>query len=123
MVSVDAHEVFALAAGLERLGAEVGGIIMTEGITQVTKKMEETWRSNATGTAGRHGIHYPASITSEVHGDEGEVGPDSGMPQGGMSFEEGSRNQPPHLDGQKAAEVVGPWGAELIDRVISAAIP
>jgi hypothetical protein len=35
-----------------------------------------------------------------------------------MSFEYGSRNQPPHLDGQRAADAVGP----TIDKLVSAAI-
>lgn len=122
MVSVDAHEVFALASDLSGFGGELSPLI-TEGITQVTKQMEDTWRANARATSGQHGKHYPNAITSEVHGDEGEVGPDSGMPQGGMSFEEGSRNQPPHLDGQKAADVVGPQGVEIIDGLLGAAIP
>lgn len=63
------------------------------------------WRRNATATAGVHGRHYPKSITSEMRialGIEVEVGPDSSMRQGGMSFELGSSKQPPHLDGARA---------------------
>jgi hypothetical protein len=29
------------------------------------------------------------------------------MPQGGMSFEFGSRNQPPHLDLNRSADIIG----------------
>ena len=75
--------------------------------------------ANATATAGTHGKHYPKSITAERTLSIGsigvEVGPDSGMPQGGMGpgFEYGSVNQPPHLDGNKAADVHEPQFADL----------
>ena len=74
-------------------------------------------RDNARRTAGKHGKHYPKSITADrgrafagFGGGEiaAEYGPDSGRPQGGMSFEFGSRNQPPHLDLAKSADVIGP---------------
>lgn len=75
-------------------------------------------RANARRTAGEHGKHYPSSITwdrsaSSFYGFGGgsisaEYGPDSGRPQGGMSFEHGSRNQPPHNDLAKSADLVGP---------------
>lgn len=66
-------------------------------------------RRNARKTARRHGKHYPSAITwdRKAYGAFGlyaaEYGPDSSRPQGGMSFEEGSRNQPPHRDLAKAA--------------------
>jgi hypothetical protein len=66
------------------------------------KKFRNDWRDNARRTAGRHGKHYPSSITHEQVGGAAiyEVGPDSELPQGGMGrgFEWGSINQPPHLD-------------------------
>lgn len=56
-------------------------------------------RRFAHGTARRHGKHYPKAITAERLGRYiAEYGPDAALPQGGMSFEWGSRNQPPHLD-------------------------
>lgn len=81
-------------------------------------------RTNAERTAGRHGLHYPKSITSELHRGRGlfgnsisgEYGPDSSRPQGGMSFETGSRNQPPHLDLAKSADLIGSvFGQEVHD--------
>jgi hypothetical protein len=39
---------------------------------------------------------------------QGEYGPDIAHPQGGMSFEGGSRNQPPHNDLAKSADLIGP---------------
>lgn len=72
-------------------------------------------RINARRTAGAHGKHYPKAITSELHTGlglfgntiSGEYGPDVSRPQGGMSFEFGSRNQPAHLDLARSADVVG----------------
>jgi hypothetical protein len=68
-------------------------------------------------SAGKHGKHYPNAFTSEVRrgffGFGGgvyaaEYGPESGRPQGDMSFERGSRNQSPHNDLAKSADIVGP---------------
>lgn len=72
-------------------------------------------RANAKRTAGTHGKHYPRSITAEMRRDlglfgntiVGEYGPDANKMQGGMSFERGSRNQPPHNDLAKSADVIG----------------
>lgn len=60
-------------------------------------------------TAGAHGRHYHRAFSWEMTGPTtGEFGPDSEMPQGGMSFERGSRNQPWHGDLALTADVVGP---------------
>lgn len=80
-------------------------------------------RVNAKRTAGKHGKHYPKSITSEMHSGlglfgntiSGEYGPDAARPQGGMSFEYGSRNQPAHLDLARSADVVGPSFLRSVD--------
>lgn len=72
-------------------------------------------RDNARRTAGTHGKLYPRSFTWEMRhslfggaGFVAEYGPVVGRRQGGMSFEFGSRNQPPHLDLNKSADLVGP---------------
>ena len=68
-------------------------------------------QSNARVSAGAHGVHYPKSITSERVDGLGLAwvyGPDSALRQGGMSFEFGSRNQPPHLDLNRSADAIGP---------------
>lgn len=65
-------------------------------------------KNNARRTAGDHGKHYPKAFSVErLSPLSYEWGPDSAMPQGGMSFEEGSRNQPPHHDIAKAADLHG----------------
>lgn len=74
-------------------------------------------------SAGAHGVHYPRAFSAEMHGDfsgfgtsvfSGEYGPDIGKPQGEMSFERGSRNQPPHLDLARSADIVGPLFAKKV---------
>lgn len=93
-VEVDAHRVAEKAYPVAKRFAE---------------QLQKDWRKNARLTARQHGKHYPRSITAEqkpsMDGPDWEVGPESAMPQGGMGegFEFGSVNQPPHLDGARAA--------------------
>lgn len=62
----------------------------------------------------RYDIRYPKSFTWDVGSfygfGEGNIvgtyGPDPARPQGGMSFERGSRNQKPHLDLARSADVI-----------------
>jgi hypothetical protein len=69
-------------------------------------------------SAGSHGKYYYRSFTTTLSNFPsfglyvGEYGPDSELPQGGMSFEHGSRNQPPHLDLNKSADLTGPTFAD-----------
>lgn len=73
-------------------------------------------RDNARRSSGAHGKHYPKAFTWETSSFYGfgggafvaEYGPEVGRPQGGMSFERGSRNQPPHNDLAKSADLMGP---------------
>lgn len=84
--------------GTLREGARVGGMLA---------------RENARRSSGKHGKHYPRSITWDraIGGAFGvytaEYGPDLAKPQGNMSFEYGSRNQKPHLDLARSADVTG----------------
>ena len=74
-------------------------------------------------SAGEHGKHYHKAFTWEPsRGFRGastsiyaaEYGPQIDRKQGGMSFEFGSRNQPPHLDLARSADVIGPsFGQEV----------
>ena len=81
-------------------------------------------RANARRTAGKHGKHYPRSITEEMKlfGGlgliAGEYGPDEALRQGGMSFEGGSRNQPPHLDLFKSSLKIGGPFVRDVDRAV-----
>ena len=85
-------------------------------------------RASARKTAGAHGKNYPRSITadraSSYAGFGGGViqatyGPESGRSnQADMSFEWGSRNQPPHLDLLKSADVIGRRFAADVSRMV-----
>ena len=58
-------------------------------------------------SAGAHGKHYHKAFSAEaITPHRWEYGPDSAKPQGGMSFEGGSRNQKPHLDLARSTDVV-----------------
>lgn len=86
-------------------------------VTENARDGGQTARRIAKYTAGRHGKYYPASITWDsasalLFGDGGQIkaeyGPDSSRPQGGMEFEEGSRNQPPHHDLANSLDLIRP---------------
>jgi hypothetical protein len=102
------HTIDTLAADLRAKPREAG-----TGMTKVLRKSlnegKRRARINAKSTARKHGKHYPDSITAELRTPfSGEFGPEAGKPQGGMSFERGSRNQPPHRDLERAADAVMP---------------
>lgn len=71
-------------------------------------------------SSGCAGKLYPKSFSAELHAGtglfgnviSGEYGPDTARPQGGMSFEYGSRNQKPHLDLARSADIIGPAFAD-----------
>lgn len=81
-------------------------------------------RANAKRTAGAHGKHYPGAITwdssaSTFFGFGGgsisaAYGPETSRRQGEMSFEHGSRNQPPHNDLAKSADLILPATAGAV---------
>lgn len=79
-------------------------------------------RENVRRDAPIYGVHYDDSITAEKRGSlSWEYGPDPALPQGGMSFEYGSRNQKPHLDLARSADRITPVMArdvrQLVDRL------
>lgn len=100
------------ANGLSVIAAEINAAATDLGraanalVVDTAKDIEKDWRDNATETAGEHGKHYPKTIKAEILNDglTAEIEPDAGMPQGDMSFENGSSKQPPHLDGQRALD-------------------
>lgn len=81
---------------------------MAEQVKGVSTDGNKTAKRLAKRTAGEHGKHYPNSFTEEaVTPLQRTWGPDASLPQGGMSFEGGSRNQPPHHDIANAADLHG----------------
>lgn len=86
-------------------------------VSQGVRVGNQVAKDNARRTAGAHGRDYPNAFRTEMsptyHASianvyQGTYGPLSALPQGDMEFEFGSRNQPPHLDLAKSADLVGP---------------
>lgn len=74
-------------------------------------------------SSGVHGKHYPRAFTVERRGIADFIyGPEAGMPQGGMSFENGSRNQPPHRDLARSADTLGPKFVRRVGKAIDRAL-
>lgn len=99
-----AHEYFTLAAELGAASGKVANALY-DVYEEVADEFKTDWVTNARVTSGQAGIHYPDSIESNSKlalGIEVEIGPNPAKKQGGMSFEFGSQNQPPHLDGARA---------------------
>lgn len=118
MIRFDTSELSSLGRELITVSAKAAPAAVSL-VEDSAREVRDMWKSNATSTAGSHGRHYPNAITHEIHLNgltiEGEIGPDSALPQGGMSFEYGSVNQPPHLDGQRAADVGEPMFARRME--------
>ena len=105
MISVT-HSIDKLAADLGaipvRATRELPGVVH-----ESAKDGNRIAKAFAKESAGAHGKHYHKAFTVEKTGPLAyEYGPDESKPQGGMSFEGGSRNQPPHNDLAKSADVV-----------------
>lgn len=106
MITIDSHELAAVAIDIGKVGVQ-STRAMIEVFQDGGKTLSNAWAHNARATSGVHGKHYPNSIDWEMQLSTDiviEVGPNPAKPQGRMSFEEGSVNQPPHLDGQRAAD-------------------
>lgn len=120
LISFDTSDVAALAVDLPKLGVK-GAKVMHDVITEGGKDLRDTWKRNAAATSGEHGKHYPNSIEDKLIVSTDivvEVGPNPDKPQGGMSFENGSVNQPPHNDGKKAADEIVPQLSRRIDSAL-----
>lgn len=121
MISIDTHELTALSVDLGKIGFRATGA-MIRVFDEAGEHLVQTWAANARQTSGEHGKHYPDSIDMERRGGTDivvEVGPNPAKPQGGMSFEYGSRNQPPHLDGQRATDTELPLLDHRIQRMLT----
>ena len=91
-----------------------------EQVRDVARDGNKVARRLARRSAGAHGKHYFKAMSTERQTPlSWEYGPDAAMPQGGMSFEHGSRNQPPHHDLAKSADIHGANDlAARMDRVL-----
>lgn len=120
------HGIGDLARDLSRVPPE----LYRKGTRVVAKNARDggmTARRIAKWTAGAHGKHYPKAITWDrgraflgFGGGQmvAEYGPDSSRPQGGMSFEDGSRNQPPHNDLAQSRDLIRPAFHRDVDHLI-----
>jgi len=111
------HHIDDLASDLRTIATEVN-LVMAKTVREEARLGNNLAKGFAKKSAGSHGKHYPSSMSAEmVSALSWEYGPEDGKRQGGMSFERGSRNQPPHLDLAKSADIIGPrlGGAILND--------
>lgn len=106
MVIKVTHHIDDLASDLRTIAVEVTPT-MAKTLRAEARLGNELAKGFAKVSAGRHGKLYPNAFSAEARGPlSWEYGPDSAKPQGGMSFEHGSRNQPPHLDLAKSADII-----------------
>lgn len=116
MQVVVTHTIRDLANDLAGMPVEcakgLAGVVREAGIVGNTVA-----RDNARRSSGKHGKLYPRSFSAStprakfvfgVGHYSTEYGPDASKKQGNMSFEWGSRNQPPHLDLNRSADLMGP---------------
>lgn len=97
-----------VAADFARIGPRVTRRLITI-VAEAAADVRDEWKANATESSGAHGVHYPKSIRWYPEGPlSAVIHPAEGMKQAGMSFEFGSRNQPAHLDGQRALDILAP---------------
>lgn len=112
------HTVGRLASDMERI-PEKAVRSFKKTVRQAVVIGNTEARDNARRSSGTHGKHYPKSFTWEMRPHfamfgasifSGEYGPEAGRLQGSMAtgFEGGSRNQPPHRDLAKSADLIGP---------------
>lgn len=135
----DDRELKALAVDLGNV--EPGVRKRLRGVLQEgSSDLKKAWQANAKESSGAHGALYPYSIDWEqVAGTrtatgqfssnlDFEIGPDESKVVGGRNggsggmvgkagagYEFGSVNQPPHLDGQRAADEIVPRIVRRID--------
>lgn len=107
-----------IAAELGRMSARTTRR-MNEAVREAGTDLRDEWRENATETAGAHGKHYPKAIEAHSGWLQSEIYPNESAQQGAMSFEFGSRNQPPHLDGQRALDALAPRIARRFEQIVT----
>lgn len=118
MMTVDVSDLRVLSAQLGKSQLRLAALAPAV-LAEAGAELQKAWRDNAKLTAGKHGRWYPSSIKARPAGPLAvEVGPTPGMRQGAMSFEFGSRNQPPHLDGQRALDATLPSLKSKVEALI-----
>lgn len=110
------HGIGDLAADAARVPPKAAKSMRTT-VNTAARLGNQLAKDSARRTAGKHGKHYPNAMTWEPRAAfygfgtgliSAEYGPEIGRPQGGMSFERGSRNQSrPHLNLARSADIIG----------------
>lgn len=101
-ISVEYEGLKRLQRDLERLSVNAAAG-MTKVVRDAATAGNKAGKTSARVTAGSHGKLYHKAFTVDmVDALTAEYGPDSAYDQGGMSFETGSINQPPHNDVAKS---------------------
>lgn len=121
-IHIDAHRIEVLASDCYKVPAFL--------YFEVRKVVEKTAKDGnrlaqdyARATARRHGKWYPSAIQPEAQGLLTWVyGPLTHRLQGGMSFEHGSRNQPPHMDLARSADVISPLFERRVGQAVGKAL-
>jgi hypothetical protein len=116
-ISVQYEGVKLLAADMRRIPAKAKRD-MASTVRKSAVRGNRIAADFARESAGDHGKLYHLAFSAEARDPlSWEYGPDSAMPQGGMSFEYGSRNQPPHLDLNRSADIIGPLFAHDVGQI------
>lgn len=90
-----------------------------QAVRRTASEGQRSARRHAKRRSGAHGAHYPNAITLErLTLLAYEYGPDASKKQGNMSFEDGSRNQPPHLDIAQSTDGLNPLLARRMQVVV-----
>lgn len=118
-----------LARAFQKAAVEIVGGPMRDVFRDTAEEAKTGWQENIRAVAPKHLPHAPKSITSETRGMGSsivaEVGPEEGREQANLVLgdEMGSRNQSPHLSGQRAAEPAGRALEKRADSVIGFLLP
>lgn len=122
-VSVDTSEVKELARDLGRVPNRVNDGLR-DAVDESSDELLKLAKANARESSGAHGPHYPRAFSRDIlaGGFVAEVGPGGGGRQARMSFEYGSRNQPPHLDLNRATDAIEEPYYRRIDQAVAKAL-
>ena len=109
-VNIDSSRIHLLAVDFGRVPNRATSQV-ADVVEDTAKRGNRTAAGFARVSAGAHGKHYHRAFEAESAGLLGlswVYGPLVSSRQGGMSFERGSRNQPPHMDLARSADLIGP---------------
>lgn len=105
LINVDVRQLEDFAAALKVASSGVGRVL-DKAASDTANKGNRIARDNARRSSGTHGKWYPKRFSVDKLGEAIYVYGPKGRPQGEMSFEYGSRNQRPHLDVNRSADVI-----------------